>query len=167
MDSGLCLPQWFLDHIMIKEDGEKPETFARVRFWQTSKNFYTSKSVSIPSTSEPRSSFRPRTVREVLEERVSSVLVIARDRLGNYVKSTRVRLAVDWNGFSRFHSWDTEHRAAATLSFRSFFCSYETVKNKLIEKYESCKLQQLQAQNKVTLHQALRFRAMRKDRMTC
>jgi hypothetical protein len=166
-DSGLCLPLWFLDFHTVSSNGSKPSTFARVRFWQTSKGFYTDSRKTLSKASAPVSSFRPRTVREILDERTSSVLVIARDRLGRYQRSTRLRLAVDFAGFSRFHSWDSDNGAATTLSFRSYMCNPETVKNKLIEKHEKWKLQQLIQENKISLHLAKKFRAQQLSLETC
>jgi len=166
-DSGLCVPQWFLDHFKPSLDGQKGESYARVRFWQTSKGFYTGKPLSQSNSKESQTSFIVRTVREILEERASSILLIARDRLGHYLKSSKVRLAVDFQGFAKFHSWDSDNRAATTLSMRSFMCSPETIKNKLIEKHELWKLKQIQELNKMSLHLALKFRARRLSLETC
>lgn len=166
--SGLALPQWFLDHYQPSVDGSKPSSFTRVRFWQTSKGFYTNEDKEEQKDAKaPVSSYVPRSVREVHDESVTSVIFIARDRSGRYRKSVRIRLAVDFAGFSRLHLWDAEHGAAATLSMRSFMCDPETVKNKLIEKYELCKLQQILPQNQLTMHQAQKFRRDRKSLETC
>lgn len=167
-DSGLCVPQWFLDHYKPSSAGSKPVSYARVRFWQASKGFYTSKRVTLIVIRKPRTTaFFVRTVREVLNDRASSILVIARDRLGKYVKSVRIRLAVDFAGFAKYHSWDSDNRAATTLSFRSYMCDPLTIKNKLIEKYETWKLQQILELNRMSLHLALKFRVRRLTLETC
>ncbi len=166
-DDGLCVPQWFLDHYKPPLDGKKASSYARVRFWQTSKGFYTGKPVRHSTIKPQVSSIIPRTVRAILEERSSSILLIARDRLGRYCKSVRVRLAVDFQGFARFHSWDSDNGAATTLSFRSFMCDPQTIKNKLLEKYEIWKLNQILEINKMSLHLALKFRTLRQTLETC
>ena len=165
--SGLCLPQWFLDYYEQGRDGSKPVSFSRCRFWQTSKGFYTGQRLPAPKGKAPVSSLRPRPVREVLEDSNASALLIARDGRGRYRNSVRVRLAVDFAGFSKVHLWDAEHGAAATLSIRSFMCSPQSVTTKLIEKYELCKLQQVLRENKMTVRQALQLRQERKQLMTC
>jgi len=164
-DSGLCVPQWFLDHLDLQAATHK--TFARVRFWQTSKGFYAQRPRFVAPKKAQQTSFFPRTVRQILEERANSFLIIARDRLGKYRKSVRVRIIGGFSAFAKYHSWDSDNGAATTLSFNSFMCDPSTIKHKLIEKYDSWKLQQIQQINQMSLHLALKLRAQRLTLETC
>jgi len=157
-DSGLSLPAWFLDHYQEAADGLKPESFARVRFWQTSKGFYTGEKVPSPPAKEKQTSIRVRTVRELLESRRDSVVVIARNRRGDYLKSKSIRLHGGFPNFYRHHEWASDHGRAYTLSSRSYLIDSQTAQ-KTTNKTDIWQLHQILSTNRLTLRKArsLRF----------
>jgi len=164
-DSGLCVPQWFLEY--YKPGGtDRPKSFQRVRFWQTSKGFYTGVKPVEREKTTPQSSYLPRPVAEDLDDRVHSVLVIARNSAGKYQLSSRLRLGVSIKHFIRVHLWDAENGYGCTLSSRSYAMDPQTV-SKLIHQTEKWKLQQLHQANKLTLRKAQAFRRQHKSLETC
>jgi hypothetical protein len=165
--SGLCVPQWFLDHYEPGFDGSKPASFARARFWQTSKGFYTGKPKPAPEKKEPQTSIVPRPVAEILEDRLRAVVVCARTAGGDYKSSKVLFLGVSMKQFFRVHLWDAENGAGCTLSARSFAIDPHTLKTQLIETNQTWKLQQLEQENRLTLKVALRLRQERRALETC
>lgn len=161
----LCVPQWFLEHYVPAvpesfpgaEDAEKPRSFARVRFWQTSKGFYTGHRIERPEPEEPLSSILPLPVSEVLEARKQALVVVARDGSGRYLQSRRFKLGVSSDRFFRAHLWDAENGAGATLSVRSFALDPQTLA-KLIESHQLWTLKPLLRKNRLTLNRALFLR---------
>lgn len=162
----LCVPRWFLDYYAPGVDGGKPCSFARVRFWQTSQGFYTGASVPAPEACEAQSSILPRPLSEVIEDRARGLVVIARDRFGNYVKGKSLHLGVSRHQFFRVHHWDSENGAGCTLGTRSYALDPVSL-TKLIERNEKWQLNQILRENHLTLRRALRFRAEGQSLMTC
>jgi hypothetical protein len=152
-DSGLALPQWFLDYYKEGTDGSKPQSFARVRFWQTSKGFYTGITPQQSKHKEPLTSINVRTAREILESRRDSVVVIARDRSGRYVKSLMIRIHGGFPAFFRHHDWAAEHKRSFALSSRSFLVDSQTA-HTTTNQTDIWKLKQIQQENSLTLRKA-------------
>lgn len=180
-DSGLCVPQWFLDYAGTKtvlvrwtdENGndcksweEKPETFSRARFWQTSKGFYTGKGRKAPSVKKPDSSIVPRPVRDALHDGERTAVVVARDEFARFVCSARLRLNCDFQQFIRVHLWDAENGFGCTLSARSYCLDPQTI-NKLLEERDKWKLQTILRENRMTLRLAQSLRLQRKAMERC
>lgn len=116
-----CLPDWFLDYVSSKsvtvkttddagctrtERASKPQTFARIRFWQTSRGFYTGATASEgtdPESSDehedtdeqpgqPLTCLVPYTSREQMEAAITSIQVVSRDPFGRYLQSTTLQV---------------------------------------------------------------------------
>lgn len=155
--TGLCVPQWFLDYYVGGKNGGKPRSFARVRFWQTSKGFYDASRKVEPSKKEQQTCILPRPVSEILHDSQRALLVVSRHRSGRYRKSKRLHLGVSYEDFIRVHLWDAEHGAGCTLSARSFVLDPHTI-TKLIDKTDLCKLQPLLRENHLTIKRALFLR---------
>jgi len=155
--SGLCVPQWFLDYYESSKNGNKPRSFARVRFWQTSKGFYDSARAVKTERKQQQTCILPRPVADVLRDSQRALLVVSRHRSGRYRSSKRLHLGVSYEQFIRVHLWDAENGAGCTLSARSFVLDPETIK-KLIDKTDLCKLQPLLLHNRLTLKRALFLR---------
>jgi len=161
-DSEMCLPFWFLNYYRAaypveNPDGElemvKPDSFSRVRFWQTSKGFYTGKTPTPSKSVEPSSSYLPRPLREAIHDRENSVVVIARKGDGQYLQSRKVRLHSDRQHFISRHLWAVDNQQGFTLSSSSFCLDTTTIKQ-TINKIDLWKLQPLQQSNRLTLRRA-------------
>jgi hypothetical protein len=128
-------PAWFLDYhstktvLVVDYDlvgvgstraVEKPCTFSRVRFWQTSRGFYTGIPPEPSPAAEPISSFHPRTVRTVLDASQSTVQVVARSSDGEYLKSTTVTILGGIDNFWNLVGFDCTEGGACGLSYYSF-----------------------------------------------
>lgn len=98
-DDDELLPDWFLDYLKERESDGKPVTFHRVRFWQTSKGFYTGDNLQAArEKKEPATCRVPLTVRQALEIRGRTVRVIAQDEFGRLCRSTQITLKRAWKG---------------------------------------------------------------------
>ena len=164
-DGTLSVPGWFLDFYKPAEGDKRPESFSRVRFWQTSKGFYT----GIPpkkSDSEGFSSIVPRPVRTVIEDRDASLVVCSRDAAGTYKQSCLVRLAVPFNEFLRFHLWDVENGCALVLASRSLVVAPDTL-NRFINQTDQWKAKQTLQENRFTLMRADVLRREHRTLETC
>lgn len=157
---SICVPQWFLDYYQPSIEGKKPSSFARCRFWQTSKGFYTGPVEQTPEPTEPSSSFLVRPVSQVLEDRNLTVVVFARNAQGKYIKSASLQLGVVVSQFIRVHLWGAEHGQGCTLSARSFVMDRHGI-NQVINQNQKWKLQPLLTQNRLSLHQAKQLRQNR------
>ncbi len=96
---GLGLPGWFLDH-RHQSGSDRPQTYDRVRFWQTSRGFYTGEPDRNPPPPPPRSSILPRRVRDLVEEKRRKARVVALGLWGQPVKSATVVLKRPWREVS-------------------------------------------------------------------
>lgn len=163
-DSGLSVPTWFLDYFEGGADGSKPKSFARVRFWQTCKGFYTGKPLPVVDA-EPQSCILPRPVRHIVEDRRVSYVVVARDSGGTYLKSSLVRMAVDRKELLRLHLWDVDNGAALVLGVSSLVMAPQTL-DKLLTESDKWKLTEVQRDNRLTLARADQLRHQRRDLLT-
>jgi len=153
----LAVPQWFLNYYKPSVDGSKPESFARCRFWQTSKGFYTKSAKPAVPSSEPVSAHVPVPVAQVVQDRQASITVVSRDTSGKYVKSATLHLGVVVSQFVRVHLWGAEHGQGCTLSVRSFIMDRHGI-NQVIRKHEKWKLTELLKANRLSLRKARQIR---------
>jgi len=160
-DTSLSVPTWFLDHFQPGGGEIKPESFARVRFWQTCKGFYVDPAPKV-ETAEPQSSFIPRPVREIVEERERAWVVCARDCAGNYRKSTLVTFEIPYTDFVRLHLWDVENGAALVLGVSSFIVALDTL-DRITNSRQKWTLQPTLERNRLSLASADSLRRQRKD----
>jgi len=176
-----AVPQWFREYQTTRRvtvkwkdlDGQshmsvedKPSTFARVRFWQTSRNFYTGPREQTPNPQEPKSSYVPRTVARVIHGQNNSVVIVARKFSGKYIKSKRFTLTVDRKEFIRHHLWAVDNGHACSLAYGSFVTDARVL-NQTTNQSDKCHLSQLHQQNRMTLRQARRLRQQRKSLLLC
>lgn len=168
-------PDWFLDYLGKKtvkvklDDGEsylaeKPVTFKRVRFWQTSKGFYSKPPVPSKPAKPQVSWSVPQTVREKLHDDSTTVQVIARDHCGSYISAKAVKLSLDLERFWGLVGFDTMHGGALGLAVNSFVIPTHRIQT---DKQTKWALQPLLTQNRLTLRQAARLRQRGETLRTC
>lgn len=163
-------PGWFLDYFAKKivtvkwTDGEgvaqverveKPCSFARVRFWQTSRGFYTGVPVKVPPSPPPAGGRAVRTVREILLAQLSTVQVIARRGSGDYLASMVVPLSCSLRAFWDLVGFEASTGGAVGLSCYSFLIPTHRIET---DKNTSWKLNQLVRKNRLSLRRALVLR---------
>ena len=169
------VPHWFLDYTGYKlvkveqPDGsfamvEKPVTFSRVRFWQTSKDFYTGEKPPRKPRSEQLSWTIPMPVRVQAERAESSVQVISRKRSGKYRKSAVLLLTV--TAFQLWHAatWHAVGGNAAFLSVNSAVIPTHIVTRNTLQLW---KLKPLLQDNRLTLRRAERLQARAETLRRC
>ncbi|QJE98877.1 rolling circle replication-associated protein [Luteolibacter luteus] len=154
-------PGWFLDHLGIKtvtvrwkdeegieqrERAIKPSSFARVRFWQTSKGFYTSPEPVKEVERKPQQNWQiPFPVRVTAERISSTVQVVARDSGGTYVASSVVKLSCRSGDFWNLVGWHTVHGAAVGLGVNSYAIPAFLIQSKT---HNACQLHHLLQKNR-------------------
>jgi hypothetical protein len=168
-------PAWFLDYIGSKmvpvkwldsegvehsERVEKPVTFARVRFWQTSRGFYTGIPPVPSPKSEQRTWIRPRSVRRFLSDQASTVQVVARRSSGAYLTSQTVRLSCPLKEFWPLVCFDVVEGGACGLGIYSFMIPPHRIQTDQLTKW---KLKPLLSRNRLTLPRAIVLRSRRRD----
>lgn len=106
---SFAVPAWFADFSATKTvkvkperesddfspyEAEKPVTFSRARFWQTSSNFYTGKKREVSKSEKDQETWSvPSTVRDVVERKACMVQVVSRGRNGRYRASGVITLS--------------------------------------------------------------------------
>lgn len=157
-----AVPAWFLDYHRGSsgKEGDIPETFGRVRFWQTGKNFYTSDCPETEEeteeegeeedTSQFRSPFRW-TARELLQRARSLVQVVARRSDGRYMSSGVTRLECDPGLFWGRVGFETLHGAAVGLAVSSYVIPTSLITRHTVK---TCQLTQLLQKNRFSLRRA-------------
>lgn len=172
-------PDWFLDYVGSKEvpvkfedhDGvvhdfgteQKPVTFARARFWQTSRGFYTGRKLPVPARKRQEAWAVTRTVRQIEDHSSNTVQVVARRGSGQYRGATLVRVP-DLQHFWNLVGFDTVHAGAVGLGVKSFIVPTHRITNNL-DPNSLWQLKPLLQQNSLTLrhgmllqHRGLRLR---------
>lgn len=154
-------PGWFLDFLGSKtvtvrwkdEDGNehserssKPSSFSRVRFWQTSKGFYTKPDPERETERKPQTRWQvPCPVRVAADRLTSTVQVVARDSGGTYLASSVINLSCRSGDFWNLVGWHTVHGAAVGLAVNSYAIPTHVITSKT---HNSCQLQQLLQRNR-------------------
>lgn len=132
-----CVPQWFADYCasktvrieyelegeLVSERVTKPVTFARVRFWQTSKGFYTHHK---PKPAQPKE--RPAQVTWTIPLPVGQIIaangrriqVIARKWSGRYISGCIVPLKCSLQQFWNRVCYDSIQGGAVGLAIGSY-----------------------------------------------
>jgi len=138
-DKNDILPTWFLDYYQTTND--KPKSFARVRFWQTSKGFY--KNVQpCPIKGQPKFSILPYPVRDILTFKSQGAIIIATTAYGRYKCSARILLDIT---YSDFHHSACEATLSKNANVWQFDCC---VPPKLLIT-RSCQLQRILHHNRL------------------
>lgn len=165
-EDATCVPDWFLDYLgfkMVKvkhpETGEifesfKPVSFSKVRFWQTSKDFYTGQKPEITTVPKTQISWAvPQPVRVAHERAKCLVQVVARNAAGGYASSgtfEAVGEAYDvWKAGSRAHTYGD----GAALGVHNYFLPVRDLK-KQIKNNTLWKLLPLLLKNRLSLRHA-------------
>ena len=160
-------PDWFLDYVGTKTvkvkpgevdsfepfEAQKPCTFKRVRFWQTSKDFYTGAKRPAHPAKPQKSWGVPITVRHSLERESRTVQVFARTWSGKYVMAATVVLTICLQIFWGLVGFDTMHGGAVGLSVNSFVIPTHRITNN-VNKTALWQIQQILVENQLKLKQA-------------
>ncbi|RYD43249.1 MAG: hypothetical protein EOP85_10365 [Verrucomicrobiaceae bacterium] len=173
-------PDWFLDYVGKKEvrvdvrddsgevvdtyHAEKSVTFRRVRFWQTSKGFYTGRRQEVRPAKPQKTWGVPVTVRHALDNESRTVQVIARRGSGQYESSLCVTLTQPLEKFWALVGFDTMNAGAVGLGVYSFVIPTHRL---LTDKKTSWQLQPILRKNRLNLRQAERLRNNRESLQTC
>lgn len=161
-DAPQFAPDWFLDFVGSRKvviegvEVEKPVTLARVRFWQTSRGFYTKRNRPRGKVKEPVSSIVPRSAREVLDQQSRTVLVIARKACGSYKASKVVTITCNLEQFWNLSAFDIVGGHGVGLAPYSFVIPTHRIKTNKIDQWT---MQQLISQNRLQLPQAVRLQS--------
>lgn len=168
-------PDWFLDYVGSKtvsvklEDGssvesEKPTTFKRVRFWQTSKGFYTGKKGESRPPKAQKTWAVPMTVREVLHADSRTVQVIARTSCGKYKASMCAALDRTAEKLWNLIGFDIVMGAAVGLACFSYVIPTDRLTT---DKKTKWQLQTLMTRNHLSLRQAVKLQQAGETLRTC
>lgn len=152
----LPAPAWFLDHYVPGVDGCKPASFARVRFWQTSRHFYTGAAAPAAPATKPTRSILPVPVRQVVEGIQGAVQVVARGAVGSYAKSAVFVLTCSMGYFSTLAGWHTLGDNAAIMAVHSYVVPVAAIQQNT-NKHILWQLHQLTQLNRLTLRTAQRL----------
>lgn len=163
-------PDWFLDYcgkktvrVKVTDDSgevvetfeaEKPVTFRRVRFWQTSKGFYTGRKVPSKPAKKQKTWGVPVTVRDALQTDSRTVQVIARRSSGQYEAAMCVVLSTPLEKFWGLVGFDTMNAGAVGLGIYSFVVPTHRLTTDQKTKWQLIPLIQ---QNRLTLLQAAKL----------
>ena len=160
-DSARCVvPDWFADYMGSKTvlvDGvevRKPVSFARARFWQTSKGFYTNSATVKREAKEAVSAYVPHPVRVAVDSAPCRVQIIGRDRCGRYKTSCVVRLVHDFGKLATFAGWLAVGGAAVWAGINSFFLPLGVLK-KQVEKQTLWRMKEIADQSGLTMRGAM------------
>lgn len=169
-----CAPDWFLDFKTTKlvrvdaDEGavevEKPFTFARARFWQTSRGFYKTKPKAADVAKAPSSCAVPRTPREVLQRQSRTLQVFSRHANGDYEKASTVVLDISLEKFWGLAGFDIMHGAGVGLGVFSFVIPHHRLTQNTQSKWE---IQQLIQSNRLSLRRARHLQAMGQTLKAC
>jgi hypothetical protein len=172
-------PSWFLDYYAEKpvtvtwtgDDGaprsalaKKGVSFSRVRFWQTSKGFYTGTPPARSESHEQVSWSIPQPVRVAADRLERSVQVVSRNCGGEYQASGVFTLSCTSADFWNLVGWHTIHGAAVGLGVNSYCIPDFVLKSKL---NNTCHLQSLLQQNRMSFRAAERLQQARESLRTC
>lgn len=174
-----CAPDWFLDYIGEKtvsvkwedeqgiehsERATKPATFSRVRFWQTSRGFYTKRKIEKKPAGKRSSSTVPRTSRQVMVSQARTVQVVARRSSGQYESSTCVQIDKPLDNFWNLVGFDTVNGGAVGLGVFSYVIPTHRIKT---DPTKLCQLQQVIRSNRLSLRHALILQERGETLRTC
>jgi hypothetical protein len=180
-DNGAAVaPAWFLDYygsrtVTVKwtdadgiEQSErvtKPISFSRVRFWQTSKGFYTKALEKVERERKPQASWSvPLPVRAHADRIAAQVQVIARDVGGNYQQSAVFPLSCSKDEFWNLAAWHFLHGGAVGLAIGSYCVPAFLLESKI---ENTCQLRPLIHRNRLSLPSATRLAQRRQTLLTC
>jgi hypothetical protein len=147
-------PAWFLDY-ETRDDSGRVVTFAKTRFWQTSRNFYTKrKDVEAKPKKEPQSCQLQFPARVNAERQTTTVQAVARKSSGKYIASAVIALTCATGFLWRSVAWDTLHGHAVGLAVNNYVIPTST-----LEKHaKPChKLKHLRSATRLSLAKAQRL----------
>jgi len=157
-------PAWFLDY--QGEKAGRKVSFARCRFWQTSRNFYTNaKPAKEREKREPKPPKDQEPARVRAERIRTTVQAVARKASGKYIASAVVALTCATGTLWHSVAWDTLHGYAVGLSVNNYVIPTST-----LEKHTQplCKkLQHLRSVTRLSLAKAQRLARAGTPLRTC
>lgn len=143
-------PDWFLDYLETLPTG-KVVSFAKVRFWQTSRHFYTGETPEV-SFEEAQSCVLARSAREVHSERMSKVQTLARGVDGNYLSSAIITLNCKAREFFNTLGPAVIKGHAVPFIGRSYMIKGHLIENKITNNHiTKCQLQRIQKKNSLSV----------------
>lgn len=154
-EAPIPLPDWFLDYYEAGEDGSKPSSLSRVRFWQAQNGFYTGDPATSPKPEEIFSCILPRPMRDVAREGTRKIQVLARGFTGSYKKSAVVVCSVTAASLFSDAGCLVVRGEAAPSYNQGYIVPVDFIKEK-ITKTHSIKLCQIQQLNRQTVNQQLK-----------
>ncbi|HET6406453.1 MAG TPA: hypothetical protein VFG14_01120 [Chthoniobacteraceae bacterium] len=172
-------PQWFLDFhqlekVLVKwkdEDGGdheswelKPTTGAKVRFFQSSRGFYTGEKPEVKPAQEPMSCRVPYPVRVIAERVASTVQLVARKPSGRYVASGLLLLSCSASSLWTLAGWHAINGGAVFFGVNSAVLPTQIIKQNTHHKWQ---LHPLLQQNRLTVRQAARLQTEGRNWQTC
>lgn len=171
-ETPLGAPAWFLDYyagpVQIgPDDWTAPKSMQGVRFWQTSKGFYTGVVPDAAPSSESSSSRVPRPVRSVVAACHQRAQVFARTREGRYIASAVITLAVCYSQISNLAAWHWSGGGAAIMQPLSYVVPAYVVEQRTNNKIDTWRLRKLSDKNRLTVKTARRMVAAGKTLHRC
>lgn len=172
---SFVLPHWFLDYVSSKtvkveqpdgsiQEAEKPVTFAKVRFWQTSKGFYTGKPIAVSERKEQSTWTIPLPVRDLAERASKSVQIISRKRSGRYLKSAIITLSICASQIWNLAAWYAVDGKAVFMAVNSAVLPKHIIERNT---QQTWKLKELLEQNQLTVRRAARLQTQGQTLRTC
>lgn len=168
-DGEYCVPQWFaqytsskqVDVKWIDENGiqkisseSKPVSFARVRFWQTSRGFYTRKGCRKEPSKEPSlSSYVTFALSVHIDWSIRKVQVLALSKKGRYRKSKVILLTRPMSEFEHDLALTTFTGESAPLGVSQYLIPINLLTN---ETYQLWQLLKITKKNRLTPIQAFK-----------
>ncbi len=170
-----CAPDWFLDYEskktvrVVAEDGsvdhlEKPHTFSRARFWQTSRGFHTKKAKPASKPKAAQTCLLPRTPRQVIRRHARTVQVFSRRSSGQYMKAQTVCLDIPVDRFWGLAGFDIAHGGGVGLGMFSFVIPHYRITSNTQEKWLLTPLIQ---SNRLNLRHAQHLQSMGQTLRAC
>jgi len=151
---GSSVPSWFQDHAVPGtpsvegKGGSRPGSYARARFWQTSRGFYTGKKKEAALILPPTYSLLSFPVRHVIEECARRVRLFARSPAGEILKSCVISLAIPWkSGSDRIFAVLALSGQAAAIDSNSYVVPQNEIL-KLCPNHQRGRLQKLTQANR-------------------
>lgn len=173
------VPSWFLDYkgekiVTVKwtdVDGNeckakaiKPTTFARVRFWQTSRGFYVGRKLEVKPVKPQKTWTVPVPLRVVMDRNDCTVQVIARKSSGKYIASQTVPISGSLERFWDLVGFDTVNGGAVGLGVFSYVIPCHRIQT---NKQTLWQLKPLLQANRLQLRHAFKLQQQGETLQTC
>jgi len=139
-------------------------TFARARFWQTSRGFYSKKAKPAKPAKAPCSCIHPQVCRLCEQRKARTVQVFSRRTSGEYKASSTVVLDIPLEKFWSLMGFDIAHGGGVGLGVCSFVIPHHRLTTNTKTKWQ---IQQLIASNRLNLRHAQHLQATGQTLKAC